>query len=142
MRIECVDKEYVIKIIKDRVKETGSVAMKWQLNQLIRKINETPTFFYDNNLVSSTLKDTETSNNTTLPNYYGHYQVLPSYYGDTMDLLTACEKGLVPREKLIHFCELNIIKYILRYKQKGGCQDLEKARTYLEKLITYENHEK
>lgn len=132
MRIECVDKEYVIKIIRDRVKETGSVAMKWQLNQLIREVNEIPTFFYDNNLVSSTLKDTDTSNNTTLP----------SYYGDTMDLLTACEKGLVAKEKLIHFCQLNIIKYILRYKQKGGCQDLEKARTYLEKLIEYENHEK
>lgn len=132
MKIECVDKEYVIKIIKDKVKETSSVAMKWQLNQLIRKINETPSFFYDNNLVSSTLKDTETSNNTTLP----------SYYGEKIDLLSACEDGLVPMEKLIHFCELNIIKYVLRYKQKGGCQDLEKARTYLEKLITYENHEK
>lgn len=132
MRIECVDKEYVIKIIRDRVKETNNILMKWQFNQLIREVNEIPTFFYDNNLVSSTLKDTDTSNNTTLP----------SYYGDTMDLLTACEKGLVPREKLIHFCQLNIIKYILRYKQKGGCQDLEKARTYLEKLITYENHEK
>lgn len=115
MKSEYVNKEDILKILKDKVKET-----------------ETPTFFYDKNLVSSTLKDTDSSNNTTLPNYYG----------DTMDLLTACEKGLVPREKLIHFCELNIIKYILRYKQKGGCQDLEKARTYLEKLITYENHEK
>lgn len=132
MKIECVDKEYVIKIIRDRVKETNSIMMKWQLNQLIRKINETPSFFYDNNLVSSTLKDTETSNNTTLP----------SYYGEKIDLLSACEDGLVPMEKLVHFCELNIIKYVLRYKQKGGCQDLEKARTYLEKLITYENHEK
>ena len=132
MKSEYVNKEDILKILKDKVKETGSVAMKWQLNQLIRKVNETPTFFYDKNLVSSTLKDTDSSNNTTLPNYYG----------DTMDLLTACEKGLVPREKLIHFCELDIIKYILRYKQKGGCQDLEKARTYLEKLITYENHEK
>lgn len=132
MKIEYIDKEDVLKILKDKVKETGSVAMKWQFNQVIRKVNETPSFFYDNNLVSSTLKDTDTSNNTTLP----------SYYGEKIDLLSACEDGLVPMEKLIHFCELNIIKYILRYKQKGGCQDLEKARTYLEKLITYENHEK
>ena len=132
MKNEYVRKEDILKILKDKTKKTNSIAMKWQLNQLIRKVNETPTFFYDNNLVSSTLKDTDSSNITTLP----------SYYGDTMDLLTACEKGLVPREKLIHFCELNIIKYVLRYKQKGGCQDLEKARTFLEKLITYENHEK
>ena len=118
MKSEYVNKEDILKILKDKVKEKDSVVMKWQLNQLIRKVNETPTFFYDKNLVSSTLKDTDSSNNTTLPNYYG----------DTMDLLTACEKGLVPREKLIHFCELNIIKYILRYKQKGGCPRLGKSK--------------
>ena len=45
MKIEYVDKEDVLKILRDKVKETGSVAMKWQLNQIIRKVNETPTFF-------------------------------------------------------------------------------------------------
>lgn len=132
MKNEYVSKEDVIHIIKETINEIDNIILKWYSNSIIRKVNNLPQFLFDNNLVSSTLKDTETSNNTTLP----------SYYGDTMDLLTACEKGLVPREKLIHFCELNIIKYVLRYKQKGGCQDLEKARTYLEKLITYENHEK
>lgn len=131
MKIEYIDKEDVLKILQDKVKENNNILMKWQLNHIIRKVNETPTFFYDKNLVSSTLKDTETSNNTTLP----------SYYGDTMDLLTACEKGLVAKEKLTHFCQLNIIKYVLRYKNKGGISDLKKARTYLEKLIAYESNE-
>ena len=30
----------------------------------------------------------------------------------------------------------NVIKYVLRYKDKGGVQDLEKAQHYLEMLIS------
>lgn len=33
------------------------------------------------------------------------------------------------------YLEGNIIKYVTRYKQKHGVQDLEKARHYLDKLI-------
>lgn len=33
------------------------------------------------------------------------------------------------------FLEGNIIKYISRYKEKGGIKDLEKAKVYLDKLI-------
>ena len=33
------------------------------------------------------------------------------------------------------FCEGNIVKYISRYKEKGGLSDLEKARHYLDLLI-------
>jgi hypothetical protein len=36
------------------------------------------------------------------------------------------------------FLEGNIIKYISRYKSKGGLVDLYKARHYLEKLIEVE----
>jgi hypothetical protein len=35
----------------------------------------------------------------------------------------------------IGFVEGNIIKYILRYKDKGGVKDLEKARHYLDLLL-------
>jgi hypothetical protein len=35
----------------------------------------------------------------------------------------------------IGFCEGNIIKYILRFKEKGGVIDLEKAKHYIELLI-------
>jgi len=35
----------------------------------------------------------------------------------------------------IGFCEGNIIKYILRFKEKGGVQDLLKAKHYIELLI-------
>ena len=33
------------------------------------------------------------------------------------------------------FCEGNVIKYICRYKQKGGVQDLKKVVHYAELLI-------
>ena len=32
----------------------------------------------------------------------------------------------------------NVIKYIIRYKDKGGVVDLEKARWYLDRLIDEE----
>ena len=35
----------------------------------------------------------------------------------------------------LNFCEGNIIKYITRYKDKNGIEDLKKARHYLEMLI-------
>ena len=41
----------------------------------------------------------------------------------------------------IPFIEGNIIKYVLRHKQKNGLEDLKKAKHYLEILIEkeYEN---
>lgn len=38
----------------------------------------------------------------------------------------------------IPFIEGNILKYILRYKQKNGIEDLKKARHYLDMLIELE----
>lgn len=35
----------------------------------------------------------------------------------------------------LNFCEGNIIKYITRYKDKNGIEDLKKARHYLDMLI-------
>jgi len=36
------------------------------------------------------------------------------------------------------FCSGNVIKYICRFRDKGGVEDLEKAKHYLEKLIEVE----
>jgi len=33
------------------------------------------------------------------------------------------------------YCEGNVIKYICRYKRKGGIEDLEKAKHYIDFLI-------
>jgi len=42
----------------------------------------------------------------------------------------------------IGFVEGNIIKYILRFKDKGGIADLEKAKHYIELLIDSTNSSK
>ena len=38
-------------------------------------------------------------------------------------------------EQSMSFLEGNIVKYLVRYKEKSGIEDLRKARWYLEKLI-------
>lgn len=41
-------------------------------------------------------------------------------------------------DELRGFLRGNIIKYIARYRNKNGIEDLEKARDYLNKLIEHE----
>ena len=38
-------------------------------------------------------------------------------------------------DQSMSFLEGNVVKYITRYKEKSGIEDLRKARWYLEKLI-------
>ena len=40
----------------------------------------------------------------------------------------------------LDFFEGNVLKYITRWRQKGGVEDLKKAKAYLDKLI--ENNDK
>lgn len=35
----------------------------------------------------------------------------------------------------LNFCEGNVIKYITRYKEKGGVEDLKKAKQYIDFII-------
>jgi hypothetical protein len=38
----------------------------------------------------------------------------------------------------LNFCQANAVKYICRYKDKGGVEDLRKAIHYIDLLIDYE----
>lgn len=38
----------------------------------------------------------------------------------------------------LNFIQGNVIKYLLRYKEKNGLQDLKKAKHYIDLLIEYE----
>lgn len=38
----------------------------------------------------------------------------------------------------LDFCEGNVVKYVSRWRRKGGVDDLVKARTYLDFLIDRE----
>lgn len=43
-------------------------------------------------------------------------------------------------EQFAGYLQGNILKYIVRYRDKGGVEDLKKARHYLDKLIEVEGH--
>lgn len=38
----------------------------------------------------------------------------------------------------LSFIQGNVIKYVCRYKSKGGVQDLQKAKHYIDLLIEFE----
>ena len=40
----------------------------------------------------------------------------------------------------IPFAEGNVIKYVLRWRDKNGIEDLKKAMRYLEMMITFEEN--
>jgi len=35
----------------------------------------------------------------------------------------------------LNFCQGNVVKYVMRYKEKNGIEDLEKAKVYIDYLI-------
>ena len=73
-----------------------------------------------------TLKDIEKEegkNDKIIPNYYHKGNV------DTIEFSL---------ENNLSFVQGNIVKYVVRYKEKNGLEDLKKAMEYLKRLIQYE----
>lgn len=62
-----------------------------------------------------------------------HDAANPSHYAD---------KAIEPIEYIMRnklgFCEGNVVKYVTRWRDKGGKDDLVKARQYLDFLLVYE----
>lgn len=56
-----------------------------------------------------------------------HYQTGKGF--EVMDIIEAYDLG---------FCDGNVIKYVLRWKNKDGLQDLNKALWYLTRMIATE----
>lgn len=61
----------------------------------------------------------------------GHYQQEGKQLWDIM-------QDLVSREEYLGYLKLNICKYLYRYKNKNGKEDLLKCHAYLQKLISTE----
>ena len=57
-------------------------------------------------------------------------KINPGYYTGTKIQVS----DFIQEFKLDYF-QGNIVKYVVRHKQKNGLEDLEKAKWYLEKLI-------
>jgi len=60
------------------------------------------------------------NNNKISPDYYQKGKI------EVTDFIT---------DQNMTFVEGNVVKYVCRYKDKSGIQDLRKARWYLDKLI-------
>ncbi|WP_337382967.1 DUF3310 domain-containing protein [Desulfovibrio sp.] len=57
----------------------------------------------------------------------------PAHYsGMVVDVIDFCLRNGIP------YPEGNVIKYVCRWRKKGGIADLEKARDYLDRLIAHE----
>lgn len=61
-------------------------------------------------------------------------QVGGSHYKDfAIQPIEYCMKN-----KLDH-CQSNVVKYVTRFREKNGIEDLRKARHYIDLLIEYES---
>lgn len=68
---------------------------------------------------------------------YNHPQ---RYTGeDGKDLIDRMEEGLITEDQTRGFLKGNILKYVTRYEDKGGMDDLIKAHEYLTRLIAFED---
>ena len=68
-------------------------------------------------------------------------ELKPDYYKgkDGRDLFDRSESGLLTPEEVVGFYKGNVIKYLTRFKEKNGLEDLRKARVYLTRLIGFES---
>jgi len=59
----------------------------------------------------------------------------PSHYASGgLECIDAIEASM-SAEEFQGYCKGNLIKYVWRYRDKGGVQDLQKANWYLDRLI-------
>ena len=56
-------------------------------------------------------------------------KIKPTYYGTAIDVIEFCLRNNLT------FMQGNVIKYVTRYKEKNGIEDLEKAKEYIDRLI-------
>lgn len=60
------------------------------------------------------------------------------YTKGKVECIDAIEAAAVGLDGISAICVGNVIKYVWRYRQKNGIEDLRKARWYLDKLISTE----
>lgn len=70
-----------------------------------------------------------------------HDSLKPNYYqgSDGQDLFSRFEHGLLNNPDQVRgFYVGNVMKYITRYREKNGIEDLKKAGVYLNQLTRFE----
>ena len=56
-------------------------------------------------------------------------KIKPTYYGTGIDVIEFCLRNNLT------FMQGNVIKYVTRYKEKNGKEDLLKAKEYIDRII-------
>lgn len=65
----------------------------------------------------------------------------PSHYtSGKVECIDAIESAVTDLQGIEAVCTANVIKYMWRWKQKNGIEDLKKAEWYLKKLIAINNN--
>ena len=60
----------------------------------------------------------------------GKNNIKPDHYGGSeIDVIDFCQANN------LDFMQGNVIKYVFRYKNKNGLEDLEKAKEYIDRMI-------
>lgn len=55
----------------------------------------------------------------------------PSHYADKQIEVIAYIKDTLTLDEFVGYCLGNVLKYVSRWRKKGGIEDLEKAQVYL-----------
>lgn len=63
------------------------------------------------------------------------------YTSGKVECIDAIESATVNLSGIEAVCTANVIKYVWRWRQKGGLEDLKKARWYLDRLIEHREGE-
>jgi len=72
------------------------------------------------------LGETKSVNDPINPNHYKNGKV---------ECIDAIDSATVNKKGVEAVCTANVIKYLWRYEDKNGLEDVNKAKWYLEKLI-------
>ena len=65
----------------------------------------------------------------------------PDYYHKSGTDVIKMIELLRGKQAAKEFCVGNVLKYVIRYDKKNGVEDLKKAQTYINRLITLEGEE-
>lgn len=76
-------------------------------------------------LIYNSIKERNKNDNVHRPYHYSSNGLTP---------IEAFEKGLMSKEETIGFLKGNVIKYVIRFDNKNGLEDLEKAGEYIKLL--------
>lgn len=127
------------KWLQRRVCDTLLLQNGWrnsQCDDLMNMVKAELEFLKEHKFVEDGIKERETKPENDTSDY-DHPQ---RYTGeDGKDLIDRFEEGLIPEEQVRGFLRGNVFKYLTRYPDKYGMDDLLKANEYLRRLIEFED---